>query len=223
MSAPYRNFWIIVGMTVGAIVFANGTSKPTRSPVPEVSNNNQPISDKQSESATTKIPGSLPEIEAALPESLTSVSGTEAKQVASQDREMRDIEPDFRKAFDQAVQISLTNSPVESLGQSENEQTDTQPTVPSLETKEVRSTPTVFDIQKAEPEAGPLVEMGIGTGKTTTNLNVREGPGPKYILLDTLGSGVSLVILAEENGWMHVRVSETGREGWVNKTYLLRD
>lgn len=223
MAAPYRDFWIIVGMTVAAVVFANGTSKTKSGPSPEISDNNQPVGDRPSQSADSKAPEISPKVVATPPAGQTSIGETKAEIEAFPNREVRNIEPDFRKAFDQAVQISLTNSPVESFGQSEDEQTAAPSTVPSLETKEVRSTPTVFDIQKAEPEAGPLVEIGIGTGKTTTNLNVREGPGPKYILLDTLGSGVSLVILAEENGWMHVRVSETGREGWVNKTYLLRE
>lgn len=223
MAAPYRDFWIIVGMTVAAVVFANGTSKIKSGPFPEISNNHQPAGDTPSQSAGSRNPETSPKVEAVLPGGQTSNGETKAEIKTIPDREIRNIEPDFRKAFDDAVQISLSNSPVESPGQSGDEQTDEQAAVPSLETKEVRSAPPVFEIQTAEPEVGPIVAIGIGTAKTTTNLNVREGPGPNYILLDTLGAGVPLVILAEENGWMQVRISETGREGWVNKTYLLRD
>ncbi len=223
MAAPYRDFWIIVGMTVAVVVFANGTSKTKSGASPEISDHSQTVDDSLSRSAGTNTPETSTKVGATPPVGQASNGETKAEIEVFPNREVRNIEPDFRKAFDDAVQMSLANSPVVNFGQSVDERTDTPATVPSLETKEVRSTPTVFDIQKVDPEADPVIKIGIGTGKTTTNLNVREGPGPKYILLDTLGSGVSLVILAEENGWVHVRVSETGREGWVNKTFLTRD
>lgn len=219
MAAPYRNFWIIVGMTVAAVVLAKGTSKTKTSISPVISNNNQSVGDRPSQSTGS----GNPDTSTLLPAVQTPNGETKAEIESFPNREVRNIEPDFRKAFDEAVQISLAPSPVQNPSLPEDEQTDGSTTVPTLETKEVRSTPPVFDIQKAEPGADPIVEVGIGTGKTITNLNVREGPGPKYVLLETLGLGVPVVILAEENGWVQVRVSETGREGWVNKTFLRRD
>lgn len=48
-------------------------------------------------------------------------------------------------------------------------------------------------------------------------VNLREGPGMNYKVVDKVAKGTSLTILEEKGGWLHVRL-ESGKEAWISKT-----
>ncbi|SIR38610.1 SH3 domain-containing protein [Rhizobium sp. RU35A] len=129
-------------------------------------------------------------------------TGTE--QIHSPNREFRSIDKDIRSAFDVAAQIALT-APTPN-GNKKNSGTVPNTVDPALSSEATSSTPGNLQI-----------------AKTTTNLNMREGPGPQYILVETLATGTAVTILGTEEGWMHIRVGNSNRSGWVNPRFLTRN
>ncbi len=220
MSAPYRNFWIIIGMTAGAIVFANFSAKPEKA---------RTSADKSPYQATKPIfaPTSSQESHQQIP-GVSQVPATStnvrngpntAGSTPETRRQLRNIDEDIKRAFDEATQIALGLSVVSASPQ----QKETDPKnsdLPALATREVSERPEIAGVS-ADTQAAEIDEYGKSE-ETKTNLNMREGPGPKYILLETLPTGVTVSILGEEAGWVRIRVKDTGREGWVNPSYLKR-
>ncbi len=47
-------------------------------------------------------------------------------------------------------------------------------------------------------------------------VNLREGPGTNYKIVDKVRKGTSLTVLDEKEGWLHVRL-ESGKEAWITK------
>ncbi|WFU50725.1 SH3 domain-containing protein [Sinorhizobium terangae] len=214
MAAPYRDFWIIVGMTVGAVVVANITAKPNPPRMPDLSTRYQTNRTKPSLDVA-RAPSTGTEV---LAPRATSTEAANSEK-ATVEQQVRSIDPDIRIAFDNAVQVALANATREQEDQPPDT-TNTGSDVPQLETREIRSEPKVFEDPIPTANPGLPFPSDLGIGKTTTNLNMREGPGPKYILIDTLGTGAPLVIMGTEAGWLHVRVTASGREGWVNAKYV---
>jgi hypothetical protein len=65
--------------------------------------------------------------------------------------------------------------------------------------------------------------IGIGGGEeavATTNLNVREGPGTRYPVIDVLRNGQSVIVTSCRSGWCSV--NQSGPSGWVSERYLRR-
>lgn len=224
MTAPYRNFWIIIGMTAGAVVLANlsakprtssssksspyETARPTSTPATDLGKAAQ--SSGQAQSSAGRSNSSATEAPSEITPSNSQPAG----------REFRSIDEDIKKAFDVAMQTALAGN---SLGTSSttSQAESASPELPALVTKEIKDRPEVVI---ASPLDQPLDANPSGKpAKTKTNLNMREGPGPKYLLVETLPTGALVSILEEEAGWVHIRVTETGREGWVNPTYLTQN
>ncbi len=57
---------------------------------------------------------------------------------------------------------------------------------------------------------------------TTTNLNVRTGPGTQYKKLGVLYSGSEVYVLTEQKQWVQIRGTINGQPaiGWVNRHYI---
>ncbi|NSZ61060.1 SH3 domain-containing protein (plasmid) [Agrobacterium tumefaciens] len=90
------------------------------------------------------------------------------------------------------------------------------PPLPPLITKEIKSTPQiaiapVSDQKNAKP------------ARTITNLNMRKSPDPTSPLIEILPTGTVVAVIMEESGWVHILVTETGRDGWVNAKFLRSD
>jgi hypothetical protein len=220
MSAPYRNFWIIVGMTAGAIVLANFSAKPEKA---------KTSADKSSYQSTKPIfaPTSSQEAHpqtqnasqvSATPKNARNEPNT-AGSASSAGRQLRKIDEDIKRAFDEATQIALGLSVV-SASPLPKETDPKNSDLPALVTREVSERPEIAGVS-ADTQAAEIHEYGK-SAETKTNLNMREGPGPKYLLLETLPTGVTVSILGEEAGWVRVRLKDAGREGWVNPSYLER-
>lgn len=122
------------------------------------------------------------------------------EQIHSATPEFRSIDVDIRSAFDAAAQIALT-------APTPNENKRNSGTVPIT----------------VEPALISEAPGNLQIAKTTTNLNMREGPGPQYVLVETLTTGTAVTILGTEAGWMHIRVGNSNREGWVNPRFLARN
>lgn len=217
MAASYRNLWIIVGMTVTATVFANMSAKPKRSFTPnyEVSHREPNLpSTTRIRSETSNSPA-LPAGTIGNPDRGTATQPASTQPTGVQ--HFRDIDADFKSSFDMAARIALASQAVQSPAPIEHSAPETA--LPSLQTREIQSNPKVFELEtQSQLDAGST----LGTGLTTTNLNMREGPAANYLLVDTLATGAVVSILEQENGWLHVREVASGRQGWVNGTYIAR-
>ena len=59
-----------------------------------------------------------------------------------------------------------------------------------------------------------------GTAKTTTGLNMRNGPSLGYGIITVLSTGTTLTVLDNSNSdWVRVQTS-SGRQGWCSRQYL---
>ncbi|MHC2259029.1 SH3 domain-containing protein [Sinorhizobium meliloti] len=216
MSASYRNFWIIVGMTVSATVLANLSAKPKRA-----ASTGFDASRSEPTLPTSRTTDQMSN-SSAMPQTVEVEKGKTSQNISPAppvERKFKDIDAEFKASFDAAVQTALAMSSASTADQVEQPIPDVP--APSLQTREIQSNPKIFDLgAKTLPDndAGPT---GLGTGATTTNLNMREGPAANYLLVDVLATGTPLVILEQENGWLRVR-DAAGRQGWVNGTYVSR-
>ena len=60
----------------------------------------------------------------------------------------------------------------------------------------------------------------VGTAVTTGYLNMREGPGTNYRILQTLSPGAKLTVLdGSDNAWVHLQTS-AGKKGYCSRSYL---
>lgn len=82
---------------------------------------------------------------------------------------------------------------------------------------------------KVEPKAttAPSPEIkqqgdSYPTAMTTTNLNVRTGPGTQYNKLGTFNPADEVIILTEQKEWLQVRGEIDGQViiGWVSRRYI---
>ncbi|MFZ5986279.1 MAG: SH3 domain-containing protein [Bacillota bacterium] len=77
------------------------------------------------------------------------------------------------------------------------------------------------DIPASAPAAKTESVTQIGIVNAST-LNVREGAGTEYKIVDKLDRGEKVSILAKENGWYKIKMSN-GTIGWVSSTYISTD
>ncbi|NEJ88890.1 SH3 domain-containing protein [Rhizobium leguminosarum] len=55
---------------------------------------------------------------------------------------------------------------------------------------------------------------------TTTDLNLREGPAPAFLKIETLGRGSELTVLEKQGKWWRVKSAASGAEGRINGTFV---
>jgi hypothetical protein len=216
MSAPYRNFWIIVAMTVGATVLANISSKP------EVASGK--ISPGSSHtggnglSGQNQTPGPQTSARVETPSTTTDQkspslpTGLKAAEEDPPVRQFRSIDNDIKQAFDTAIEAALAQKIVGSAASAVESGNAASP-LPPLTTKDVKSTP---GIAGAPSDAQKITKVS----RTTTNLNMRRRPDPSSPLIEVLPTGLVVTIVVEQAGWVQVLVKETGQNGWVNKKFL---
>ncbi|MEO1705713.1 MAG: SH3 domain-containing protein, partial [Pseudomonadota bacterium] len=54
-----------------------------------------------------------------------------------------------------------------------------------------------------------------------TRVNMRNGPGTSFPILATLTRGAEAEVIAEPgNGWLQIRVSDTGAVGWMAESLM---
>ena len=72
----------------------------------------------------------------------------------------------------------------------------------------------------AQPDFPAELAPGAGTQYAKTSVNVRQGPGTDYSVLDTLGTAAAVSITeATFDGWRQVDLD--GAPGWVKASYLV--
>lgn len=219
MSAPYRNFWIIVGMTAGATFLAHISSKH-KTPHGEntsarYQNANSGSVSLGAKDASTGL--SADSLTTPLPTNPNNSKLADEQKVApgqTSARQSRNIEEDLKLAFDVAVKSALAQK-IEN-GSIATATDAVVPPLPPLITKEIKSTPQiaiapVSDQKNAKP------------ARTITNLNMRKSPDPTSPLIEILPTGTVVAVIMEESGWVHILVTETGRDGWVNAKFLRSD
>lgn len=231
MSAPYTGFWIIVGMTVGAVVIANSTAKP-RGPSNTTASSDYPYTNRVPTPPSTTV---LKPVETERPPSSSpqptegiaglssvinpSTSKTETASTSTVTAETRSIDRDFQLAFDRAMEgVVATPSPLPT------DQTASAANValpPPLQTREIAPAPAIF----VEPAVSQSVDEdeepnGNARALTTTDLNLRAGPGPEYSKVETMAKGSEVVILERPGKWWRVKSRMTNAEGWINGTFV---
>jgi len=70
------------------------------------------------------------------------------------------------------------------------------------------------------PEAPVAVAGGTLWAVNTSTLNVRSGPSTTNGVVDRLSRGEQVLVTAESNGWMKIRIEGDGVDGWVSKKLL---
>jgi curli biogenesis system outer membrane secretion channel CsgG len=85
---------------------------------------------------------------------------------------------------------------------------------PIIPPRETRKTPP--ESQKVTPSTPPSPSPLRVTQVVWANVNLREGPGMNYRVIDNVKKGTSLKILEVKGDWLRVRL-EDGSEGWVSK------
>ncbi|WP_245260856.1 SH3 domain-containing protein [Agrobacterium sp. 10MFCol1.1] len=216
MSAPYRNFWIIVAMTVSSTVLANLSSNPEvasgrispGSPQTEIegSSGQQQIQSHQASAGTQSPSTTTDQKLTALP------TGMKAEEDEPPVRQFRRIDNDVKQAFDIAIEAALAQK-MGGVAASANDANNSASPLPTLTTKEVKSTPKVADA----PSDG---KTSARVAQTTTNLNMRTRPDPSSPLIEVLTTGLVVTIVDEQAGWVQILVKETGQNGWVNAKFL---
>ncbi|ANM04695.1 SH3 domain-containing protein [Rhizobium phaseoli] len=233
MSASYKGFWIIVGMTVGAVVIANSTAKPHRSSTNSGSTYSEPASAKPifpsssptpseptlAEASPSLTPQSSDPTVASLP-AAPSASTSESASVSNSTTETRSIDADFQVAFDRAMEVALA-APKAAATTEQTAATASDASLPPLQTREVAPQPKIFD----QPTEVPAGDENNETNRedhalTTTDLNLREGPGPEYLKVETMAKGTELVVLERSGKWWRVRSIASNAEGWINGTFV---
>ena len=75
--------------------------------------------------------------------------------------------------------------------------------------------PVVAAVAEPEPEPAPVVEPDLRF-VDGDRVNLRGGPGTDYAVVGKLLRDDMVEVLKDEgNGWLHLRVSATGDEGWM--------
>lgn len=75
--------------------------------------------------------------------------------------------------------------------------------------------PVVEAVAEPEPEPAPVVERDLRF-VDGDRVNLRGGPGTDYAVVGKLLRDDMVEVLKDEgNGWLHLRVSATGDEGWI--------
>lgn len=233
MSASYKGFWIIVGMTVGAVVIANSTAKPHRSSTYSGSSysestNAKPIFPSSSrtpseptlaEPSPSLMPQATSPTVASVP-AAPSASTNESASVSNSTTETRSIDADFQVAFDRAMEVALA-TPKAAAPTEQTAATASDASLLPLQTREVAPQPNIFD----QPTGVPAGDENHETNRkdhalTTTDLNLREGPGPEYLKVETMAKGTELVVLERSGKWWRVRSIASNAEGWINGTFV---
>ena len=76
----------------------------------------------------------------------------------------------------------------------------------------------IVDAVVAQVAAAPVPDLRRVSAEL---VNVREGPGTDYAVMDKLVQGTETEVLeVEASGWAHVRVIDSGLLGWVSAEYL---
>ena len=88
-------------------------------------------------------------------------------------------------------------------------------TEPKTEAKPATATATPSAEVKQEDDSYP-------TALTTTNLNVRTGPGTHYNKLGIFNAAADVIVLTEQKDWLQVRGMIDGQViiGWVSRRYI---
>ncbi|WP_289154198.1 SH3 domain-containing protein [uncultured Salipiger sp.] len=77
---------------------------------------------------------------------------------------------------------------------------------------------TTSDAVPEDAELAVLPDMREVTG---TLVNMRNGPGTRFHVVDQLSRGASVEVLADPgDGWVRLKVTESNRVGWMSDDFL---
>ncbi len=92
------------------------------------------------------------------------------------------------------------------------------PSVSALPLAKVTKTPSSTLPAGAERRAvaaAALQEAADVRAVAGSHVNLRQGPGTSFGVVDQLGQGETVEVIGQERSWLKLRVAETGRIGWM--------
>jgi uncharacterized protein YgiM (DUF1202 family) len=128
--------------------------------------------------------------------------------------------------------VAAADSAPETVTRAETTTLDTLPEVAEATVAETLTVPLIEPQVAETPVAeeavvDAVVEQVAAAGTAdlrsviAERVNVREGPGTDYAVMDKLVQGTETEVLEiDSDGWAHVRVIESGLLGWVSAEYL---
>ncbi|MGF9566643.1 SH3 domain-containing protein [Neorhizobium sp. BT27B] len=204
-------------MTAAALVIANATSTKNGSSSysPSKKYNDAPSAQVFPPQSTTSTASSRPvQKTVATPDSTPAIPNVNDKATMTV---TRSIDRDIRAAFEDAIKVARAVPDPEATEITEGEP-EAPRQLPTLETRAVSSSPRIFDEPidaKAQPEGITRERV-----RTFTDLNLREGPDPAYLKVETLANGTILFVLEKNGKWWRVQSATSGVEGWINGTFV---
>ncbi|NTH55352.1 SH3 domain-containing protein [Agrobacterium rhizogenes] len=224
MSTPYKHFWIIVVMTAGAVIMANISAKRSALPGNQAGSFSEqakpvglPENPKRPTIPTTKTESTS----IASVSTSNSIQQPQESQTPETTKEYRAIDIDIKRAFDQVVATTTRPDVTSPTVDAPTIEKPVAAKAPPLETRELSPSPKIFE-QATTPTAGGTAGMPEADALTTTNLNMREGPSPKYLLVEVLATATPVRVFERQGDWVHVRSVPSGQQGWVNGKFLAR-
>ena len=146
MATSYQGFWLIVGMTVAAVVIANATSTKHGAPSYSSSAKSVPASSGNSTAHSSSTASYQPSRQTSVPPP-PSASLPSASTSLSQPPVTRSIDLDIRKAFDDAMKVALAVHEPQDVEVDDGESNDAAAASPLSPrgVREVSSSPKIFD------------------------------------------------------------------------------
>lgn len=77
-----------------------------------------------------------------------------------------------------------------------------------------------FPMEHVRREVFGKQDGKVDTKRTTADLNLREGPGTQYKVLEVLKHNSEVNVLSEDNGWSEVFICTSKTKGYVSSKYL---
>lgn len=77
-----------------------------------------------------------------------------------------------------------------------------------------------FPMERVRREVFGKQDSKVDTKRTTADLNLREGPGTQYKVLEVLKHNSEVNVLSEDNGWSEVFICTSKTKGYVSSKYL---
>ncbi|MBB4245219.1 hypothetical protein GGD54_006007 [Rhizobium tropici] len=213
VAGAYRDFWVMLAMIGGAVFAANTTSKPGTASHAPVSS----LIPSRNQIVTAPVTTPTRAQEKALPASQTSVvtatpASAEPSPTSSSTANATSVS-EAAPSFSAPTPQSTEASPGLPITQPTSGAPEPDPYVfdgliASIEKSEATTiAPAVDPFDKATPP--PAARFAY----IRLPLELRDGPGPKYIVVGSLGQNALVSLMEQEAGWTHVSAGDA--IGWV--------
>lgn len=80
----------------------------------------------------------------------------------------------------------------------------------------------ISNVSTSNSNSSPIQPYSSGSSLITisTTLNLREGPGTAYAIIEKLNKGIELKFIESFSSWAKVKVKDSGKVGYVYSKYV---